>query len=343
MSERWSVQASGFFVPVPEWLEESEVSDKGLRLWVRLYRYAQKHQGDGKEITREEIAQLVGWSLSTTDRELKGLEELAALRVSRYYDATTKRYANNTYTVLVERPEVAEPVVKSDERSRSDDDGRLPWSEPVVSPDERSEPVVSPDDASSTKKKEPTTTGRRRSASSSPRSVPPEAERVNGQRTTGLTPGTEPQSSAAATSSDKHAAEARRIADHLAQHGASVTDVRRMVAALKPYLAKGMKPEDLQAAALPLYTVTEGTLGVALQNAERGSNGRPRRPAPEYVDQTEREPAMTPEEKAAAAVVRERVVAEQRARRAARLKAQQAEREETLSRTLRSPAEEVAG
>jgi hypothetical protein len=169
-----------------------------------------------------------------------------------------------------------------------------------------------------------------RSASSSPRSSQ-STRGVNGQNASGLTPGTAstPQPPASA-----HSAEARRIADHLAQNGKAVTDVRRMVATLKPFLAKGVPAAKLQAVALPLYHVTEGTLGVALSNAER-PGARTSKPAPRYIGDVlaaqEPEPEPSPEELAKRAADRAAVLAEMRRRRA--------EREGVLTPTLGSPEE----
>lgn len=178
------------------------------------------------------------------------------------------------------------------------------------------------------------TAGDRRSAPSSPRSVPPKAERVNGQRTTGLTPGPKPKVAPAATSSDKDGEapeqdEARRIADRVSAAGRCATDVRRQAMEYRKFLGVGVEPEVIERAALTLRTITEGTMGVAIQKLETDRTGK-LRPAPRYV-QPEAAPQLTAEDRAAAARARAKAMADLAARRA--------EREATLTRTLGDPEE----
>lgn len=122
------------------------------------------------------------------------------------------------------------------------------------------------------------------------------------------------------------------LADELAA-GAAVTPVRKMVVALRPFLDKGERPEELARLLRGKRTITEGVIGLALDRRdERTRPARPSRPAPPLIEGPIDEPVtpLTDEQRAAV-----------RARNAeiqARLKAK---RSSVEAPTLDAPSEEV--
>jgi hypothetical protein len=113
----WSVEADGYFITLPEWVEDSGISDRALRLWCKLSKQASILRGAPLKRTRLELAELMGCSKDTVDRLVKELEGVRALEVDRQYDHETKQYQVNTYRLLTARPvddppPVEEPLVR---------------------------------------------------------------------------------------------------------------------------------------------------------------------------------------------------------------------------------------
>jgi hypothetical protein len=330
----WDVEASGYFITLPEWLEESGVSDKALRLWCKLQKRANIERGRaGMTKTRQDLADLMGCSKDTVDRLVKELEGAEALEVERAYDPIQKRSFPSTYRVLLDRPQAVDSAVDEGEgggrksaatRTAAARGGR---TDPDVSSSKRTNPQNAP--------AAPAGGGRSASSSSRPSRSPRAA---SDPRTTGLTPGTSPtpQPPAPADSADP----ARRLADEVAAHGKAVTNVRQMAAVFRLFLAKGETVDTLRPVAMVLRCITEGTMGVALDNRDRQARpaGRPPRPAPPVVTASpEPKSRLTPEEFEA---VKKRN-AELRQQRADARKAREAEQSAAAGLTLVPPAEEV--
>lgn len=318
----WNVQADGYFITLPEWVEELEISPQAFRLWCRLAKLANRERGHSGKRTREELATLMGCSKDTVDRLVKELEEAQALRVDRDYNEHTKRYRPSTYTVLTARPAAEVEGGRTDAARGTDaaTPGRT---------DAATGGRTDADASSSLEKDTPPENEGAAPASPSPR--PSRSTRAsNGPRDAGLTPGSNPKNSAACPSSDVDPA--RALADEMAR-GAAVTPVRQMTVAFRAFLAKGEPIETLRQVAAGRRIVTEGTIGLALDQRDRPRPGAaPRKPAPPVVRAQERE-AVSEEERAEIA----RMQAELKARLAERKR--RPEQPAAAPRTLVAPEE----
>ena len=82
------VAAFGYFTIVPDDLMESDLSDRAVRLWGRLYRKSDRERHEAK-VTRGEMAEWLKVSRDTVDRALRELEDAGWLQVER--DITKSR------------------------------------------------------------------------------------------------------------------------------------------------------------------------------------------------------------------------------------------------------------
>lgn len=204
-------------------------------------------------------------------------------------------------------PEGAPVVFDGTGRVAVDDTSSTPKVSPETTPGVAVDDMkVSPEATQSLRGNEKEPNGADSPASPSSRSSTARAR--NGADNAGLTPDV-PQVSAAATSSENLTpterarlmnAETRRaraqgtppeepdaarlMADRVAAAGRCVTQVRVMVPILGAFLARGADPETLERIASGMWTISEGTLGVAMsREEERAERAKPvlrERPGP---------------------------------------------------------------
>lgn len=97
------------FSMVPEWLLDSDVGDKAVRLYALLLRYG--NTSGARMPGRGLLARRLRCSKSTIDRAVKELEQLGALRVQRDTSTTTQRrierrgFNNNRYLLRTSNPQ----------------------------------------------------------------------------------------------------------------------------------------------------------------------------------------------------------------------------------------------
>lgn len=333
----WNVKADGYYITLPEWIEELDISPQAFRLWCRLAKLANREREISKRRTREELAELMGCSKDTVDRWVKELEGAQALDVQRDYDVVTKRYRPSTYTVLTARPaETNELVGGGRTDAARGTDAATPGRKSAATGGRTDA------DASSTSEKEhplelPAPPGGARSASSSPRPSP-QAEGLNGSADAGLTPSARNIHVAPARSAEPTELARRLFA--LAEQPLA-RNVRTLVPILADLLANGFSAEAIEGAALAPECRAWTYNGLAFQAKERKAQRRDR-PSPPVVV-WEPEPEKTPEEIERTRIAREKTLAEVKARKDARLAAERAKRAARSTPTLQAPAEEVAG
>ena len=109
MSEiRWG--DGGPFAIVPEWVLDAEISDRAVRLYGVLARYADR---TGKAIpSRKTIAARLRCSLDSLDRAVAELIKVGALAVTKRTRDGNKSHTSNEYELRVGRPsnDVAAPL-----------------------------------------------------------------------------------------------------------------------------------------------------------------------------------------------------------------------------------------
>jgi len=92
---------TGPFAIIPEWVIDLPISDRGVRLYALLARYA---DNDGFSWpSRKTLAQRLGKSVDVLDRAVKELQEYGALYVTPRYDEAGDRTSNG-YTLVRARP-----------------------------------------------------------------------------------------------------------------------------------------------------------------------------------------------------------------------------------------------
>ncbi|RBO87562.1 helix-turn-helix domain-containing protein [Nocardia puris] len=84
--DRFDVSTDGYFAILPEWLLYADVSDRAVRLYAILRRYA---EGASERPSRATIAARMRTSVKSVDRALRELEELGAVTI-RHRWADTK-------------------------------------------------------------------------------------------------------------------------------------------------------------------------------------------------------------------------------------------------------------
>lgn len=101
-----SIQAQVYFAIIPEWILDADVSDKAIRLYGILNRYAREKQKC--RLRRKTLAErLKVKDLKTVDRCVSELEEIGALRVRprfRANDKGTQQRIANEYLLMVTAP-----------------------------------------------------------------------------------------------------------------------------------------------------------------------------------------------------------------------------------------------
>ena len=144
---------------------------------------------------------------------------------------------------------------------------------------------------------------KRQAGSPSSRSSSFHENATRDEQPAGLTPC--PPSPPVAAAPSPAADEARRIAERCAADGKATTQVRLMVPVLRALLEKGEDPQRLEKLAMGLRTITEGTMGVALDRADQREQqatpvlkARPGPPPPPVYVSTG--PKVSPEERATA-------------------------------------------
>lgn len=87
--DEFDVSIDGYFAILPEWVIDAEISDRAVRLYAVLRRYA---NGEMKaRPSRAKLAARLRTSLSSIDRALRELQAVGAVTVRH-------RWANSTYT-----------------------------------------------------------------------------------------------------------------------------------------------------------------------------------------------------------------------------------------------------
>jgi DNA-binding transcriptional MocR family regulator len=95
-----SLRAQVRFAILPEWLLDAEVSDRAIRLYAILARYANT-EGTAYP-SRTTLAERMRCSVDTVDRAMKELVTTGAVEVEAAYTESGDRDVNR-YTVLVVR------------------------------------------------------------------------------------------------------------------------------------------------------------------------------------------------------------------------------------------------
>lgn len=102
---------TGAFALVPEWLLFSDLSDRAVRLYAILSRYADR---DGKAWpSRRTLATKLGCSMNTVDRARAELEEAGALHVERR-KSDEGDWMSSVYTVVRRTPTNGETGTPTD-------------------------------------------------------------------------------------------------------------------------------------------------------------------------------------------------------------------------------------
>lgn len=105
------------FAMIPEWVLDAEVSDRAIRLWCVLHRYA---DADGRAFPgRPKLAVRLGCGVSSIDRALNELVRLHAITVEPHYRADGSRTANS-YWLWPSTPPVEGTVPTGDKGVRPD-------------------------------------------------------------------------------------------------------------------------------------------------------------------------------------------------------------------------------
>lgn len=323
----WNVEADGYFIVLPEWIEELEISPQAFRLWCRLAKLANIHRGQELDITRQEMVELMGVTEKTLDRWVKELEDAQALKVLRSYDVATKRNHPNRYRVQTQRPA---PALEGSARG-----GVTDYPTPTDSPT----PGVIRDAPSSVKENNPPERALG-GAPSSPSAPPSSAPRSTSRRRRSERPASGAAEAGAgdhargseatkvppaSTSNHEHSEAADKLARSLFASAARPLsrNVRVLRGELVDVLGAGWSPEEITAAALGSDCIawTFGGLTAAMRKAEtaRRPDGRRPKPAPpvHVAPTAPKKPLMTEEERAQAKAMlqarRDRKAAERRA------------------------------
>lgn len=90
------VSADSYFAIVPEWLLDADVSDRAVRVFGVLSRYADR-RGTAHP-SRTTLATRCRCSTDSIDRALKELEECGAVKVNRRIENGS--YSTNEYVVM---------------------------------------------------------------------------------------------------------------------------------------------------------------------------------------------------------------------------------------------------
>jgi hypothetical protein len=108
--ERQIVTDTGPFAIVPEWVLDSEISDRAVRLYAILSRYA---DSDGWSWpSRKTLATRIGRSVDALDRAVRELVDYGMLTVVARYDDAGDRTSNG-YTIARMNPAAMRPGSRS--------------------------------------------------------------------------------------------------------------------------------------------------------------------------------------------------------------------------------------
>lgn len=126
----------GPFAIVPEWILDADVSDRALRLYAVLGRYANENRQSFP--SRRTLAARLRCSVKTVDRTLSELEQAGALTVERRRDEEGDN-ATNLYTLRFAPPGVIDdaPGRVTDDAPGGDTDDAQNESQVEREPDER--------------------------------------------------------------------------------------------------------------------------------------------------------------------------------------------------------------
>lgn len=334
----WNVQADGYFIVLPEWVEELEISPQAFRLWCRLAKLAGRERSITKRRTRQELADLMGCSVDTVDRWVRELEPTGALLVERDYDPATKRYRPSTYTVITARP-----VLVEEPADPGRNDAGTPGRTDAAGRNDAANGGRTDADASSPSEKEPSPAApsSEGAASPSPRSSS-STRAANGPTDAGLTPGGTPANTLP-NSAESAEALARRLFEQADRPlGRNVRTVKPVVADL---MANGFSVEAIERAALAptARAWTYEALAYGIRQAETAGQrpgGRLRKAPPPVVQAPTERSEPTADERAEI----ERIKADLKQKLADKRAAQEAARREQDAAerpTLGTPAEEV--